>query len=76
MKIELLEDFKHDDGSGFQVLVAGETRVVGDVLGQTLCNMGLARDVDGDHPTAERDPNRVFSIQPDKAKINQQTGEG
>lgn len=75
MKIELLEDFKHDDGSGFQLLKAGETRVVGDNLGRTLCEMGLAKDVDGNVETGARDVNRHFTIQPDTATLNQPTKE-
>lgn len=65
MKIELLEDFKHDDGTGLQQLKAGEIRVVGDNLGTTLCQMGLAKDVDGVVPTGERDVNKAHTIQPD-----------
>lgn len=65
MKIELLEDFKHDDGSGFQHLQAGEVRVVGDGLGATLCEMGLAKDVDGKVPTGQRDVNKAFTIRPE-----------
>jgi len=76
MKIELLEDFKHDDGTGLQVLRAGEVRVVGDPLGRTLCDMGMAKDVAGTHPTGKRDVHKTYRVQPETASSGHTVGEG
>jgi hypothetical protein len=65
MKIELLEDYKHDDGAGLHHLQAGEVRVVSDKLGSLLCQMGLAKDVDGKVETGTRNANKVHRVDPD-----------
>lgn len=50
MKIEILEDFKHDRDQYSK----GETRVVDQDLGEYFCKVGWAKDSDGKVKTGDR----------------------
>lgn len=50
MRVEMLELVKHDG----QIFEAGEVRVVSDALGGYFCELGWAKDLDGQYPTGER----------------------
>lgn len=61
MKVEILKKFL----TGEYVFIAGDTRVVPDVLGKHLCEVGAAKDVDGVIPTGTPNVNEVILVADD-----------
>ena len=56
MKIEVLNDFKNEDG----VFIAGEVRIVSDSDGEYFCRAGWVKDMDGVVETAKPSLNEVI----------------
>jgi len=71
MKIEILEDFRHERDE----FTTGETRVVNDSLGAYFCRAGWAKDLDGNVETVARDPHRVVTLAVDGVTHETKAGE-